>query len=314
MENSRYALYFSGFLRVVLEKSRAGALFSCLLLMGGCSSLQLLNTINLNGMSVDTKEFTYGNLEEQKLDIYIPAQTAPNRPVVVFFYGGRWQSGSKEEYRFVGEALASRGLIAVIPDYRLFPSVEFPVFIQDGAEAVSWVMEHIDKFGGNSSQIYLMGHSAGGHIAAMLNLDERYLVSWQQHGEKIRGMIGLAGALDFKITDADIKQVFRAANSYEESQPITYVDGSEPEMLLLHGEDDTTLKFSNSLNLANKAERLGGRANFIKYEGMTHISILLALSDVPFLRDHRVLDDIESFIKCGQSLRIATAGCQQSPH
>lgn len=123
--------------------------------------------------------------------MYVP-DGARNRPTVVFWYGGFWKNGSKEQYRFVGAALANAGYVAILPDYRLAPAVRFPEFVDDGALAVKWAREHASEMGGDPRSIFIMGHSAGGHLAAMLALDERYLKKVGGDASWIRGWISLS--------------------------------------------------------------------------------------------------------------------------
>ena len=268
-----------------------------LLSLNGCSSLNTLNAIVPDGDAIQISNLSYGPAEKQKLDIYQPTTFNKNTPVIIFFYGGRWQSGSRAEYAFVGQSLADRGYISIIADYRVYPSVEFPVFIEDAAKATTWVFEHIQHYGGNTKQVYLMGHSAGAHIATMLVTNKTYLPAAGIKQHQVKGVISLSGPLNFKITDDDIKAVFANANTYAETQPITFIDGSEPKMLLLHGKKDKTLFPSNSHSMAKKLNSLGGNATVITYKNMSHVGLLLALANAPFLYFAPVLDDIDSFIK-----------------
>jgi acetyl esterase/lipase len=129
--------------------------------------------------------------------------------VVVFFYGGSWNSGSRVDYRFVGEALASRGIVTVVADYRLYPQVRYPLFLRDGARAVAWTKAHIREFSGNPQRLYVMGHSSGGYNAAMLALDGEWLAAVGMSPRDLRGWIGLAGPNDFlPIKNPEVRPVF----------------------------------------------------------------------------------------------------------
>ena len=274
-------------------------------LLVGCSSLNTLNAIIPDGDSTLTTNVAYGMENRQFLDIHHSNSKQKNLPIIVFFYGGRWQNGSRQEYAFVGQSLANRGFITVIPDYRLYPEVGFPTFIDDAAKATQWVIEHSQKLGGDPSQIYLMGHSAGAHIAAMLVANKSHFNATGVSPKQIKGLISLSGPLNFKITDNDIKQVFSAANHYPDTQPINFIDGTEPNMLLLHGVKDKTLFPDNSISFAKKTNQLGGNAKVITYKNMSHVGLLLALANAPFLYFAPVLDDIETFIKNNQSVKAA---------
>jgi len=128
--------------------------------------------------------------KRQRLDIYAPRQTnAMPMPVIVFFYGGSWNSGTKDGYGFVGDALAARGFLVAIPDYRLVSAVHHPVFLEDNVAAVRWVRQHAAELGGDPERIVLAGHSAGAYNAAMLALDPRWLGADRS---AVKGLIGLA--------------------------------------------------------------------------------------------------------------------------
>ncbi len=268
-------------------------LLAVVVALAGCSPLRLLDATVITADHEATRDLAYGPLPEQRLDVYRP-RAAAGAPVVVFFHGGNWQSGSRHEYRFVGAALAARGLVAVIPDYRLYPAVEFPAFVQDGAGAVRWVRDHIAERGGDPGRIYLVGHSAGAHIAALLTLDETYLGTLGLDARSIRGTIGLAGPYDFLPFSAALRPVFGPSGGWSRTQPINFVDGRESPILLLQGAADDTVNPANSTRLASRIREAGGVVEEIVYPGIGHSRILLALS--PLFRSPPVVDDIIRFI------------------
>lgn len=233
----------------------------------------------------------------QKLDVYVPPAATGPRPVVVFVHGGGWTSGSKGQYRFVAEALSTRGYVVVIPAYRLYPQARFPGFVEDAAQAVAWTHEHIAEFGGDPAQLFLMGHSAGAHIAAMLTYDERFLRTAGVEPSAVAGFIGLAGAYDFlPFQWAYMADVFAPPESYGNSQPINFVDGTEPRTFLLHGLADRTVAPSNSKQLAARIRARGGKVQEHYYEGMSHGGVLATLS-VYFRKNRTVLQEIGEFIE-----------------
>lgn len=174
-------------------------------LLAACSPVRLLNALTPSYTFSLFAGIPYGSGERHVLDVYLPtrvlrhwpADASAGAPVVVFFYGGSWQSGERNDYLFVGEALASRGFVAVLPDYRTYPATTFPGFIDDAAQAVAWAREHAVAFGGDPRRLFLMGHSAGAQIAALLATDGRYLAAREMRKSDIAGVIGLAGAYDF---------------------------------------------------------------------------------------------------------------------
>jgi acetyl esterase/lipase len=224
------------------------------------------------------------------LDIYAP-HDASNAPVVVFFYGGSWEGGRRRWYRYVGEALASNGVIAVIPDYRKYPDVRFPAFMHDAANATKWTFTHAPEFGGDPTRVFVMGHSAGGHIAALLACDKRYLDAVGMQPRDLAGMIGLAGAYAFLPYEDDEADIFGDdPKGRYDSQPINFVDGDEPPMLLLQGLADGEVPPNNAEAMAERAQAMDGTAVLKRYPGVGHSDLLISLahgrgSSVPALSD-----------------------------
>jgi acetyl esterase/lipase len=224
------------------------------------------------------------------LDVYAP-KTADAAPVVVFFYGGSWEGGKRRWYRYVGDSLASNGIVAIIPDYRKFPDVRFPEFMRDAARAVAWARDHAREFGGDPARLFVMGHSAGGQIAALLAADKRYLAEVDMRPRDLSGMIGLAGAYAFlPFVDNEPRIFGDDAGGRYDSQPVNFIDGDEPPMLLLQGTDDDEVPPHNAEVVAERAQAMDGTAVLKLYPGVGHSSILLSFargdaSRVPALRD-----------------------------
>ncbi|HZK82849.1 MAG TPA: alpha/beta hydrolase, partial [Humisphaera sp.] len=175
--------------------------FLCVAIIGlcstGCTGFDLLNAPVCGCGYLRTANIAYGDQPRQSLDVYRPRGAAANGRVVVFFYGGEWSAGKKADYRFAADALVSKGFVVVLPDYRLHPQVTFPAFVEDGAKAVRWTHDNISRFGGDPTHIYLMGHSAGAQIAALLTLDRHYLADVGLDTSVIRGTAGLSGPYYF---------------------------------------------------------------------------------------------------------------------
>jgi acetyl esterase/lipase len=259
----------------------------------GCTGLQLLNATVSHFGYMRTTDISYGDDPRQKLDVYLPKQMSPNAKVVIFFYGGSWREGSKADYRFVAQALTSRGFIVVLPDYRLYPQVIFPAFVEDGASAVRWVRDNISTYGGGTNRLYLMGHSAGSHIAALLTLDAHYLKNVGLDRNVIRATATLSGPYDFTPNPWD-RPVFGMATNQTEIdpkiEPITFVDGKEPPMLLVQGLRDKIVAPSNAVNLAARIREAGGEVEYITYPKRGHASVVVALASpyhwlAPVLKD-----------------------------
>ena len=217
-------------------------------------------------------------------------------PVAVFIYGGNWRTGAKEIYPFVGQALAQRGILTFVPDYRLFPEAPFPGFVEDCARATTWALAHAAGYGGDPRRVFVVGHSAGAFNAAMLGLNPAFLAAAGSSRDRLAGVVGLAGPYDFlPIQDQDVREVFANVDG-PASQPITYADGRNPPMLLLTGVDDTTVYPRNTLSLAARIRQLGGPVESKVYPNLAHIGLITAVTPL-FRRRAPVLDDIVSFIE-----------------
>lgn len=201
-------------------------------------------------------------------------------PVVVFFYGGAWQDGERRDYRFVATSLARAGVVTAVADYRLYPEVRFPTFIEDGAAAVAQMRRMAGSCGGDPTKMFVVGHSAGAHTAAMLAIEPTYLAAVGMARTDLTGAVGLAGPYDFlPIIGEDIKLVFASANDdLRRTQPIARVDGRNAPLLLLHGDTDTTCYPRNSIALAARARAAGGPAWVRTYPGVGHVGLVLGFS------------------------------------
>lgn len=274
-------------------------LSSAVFWLAGCSPFDLLNAAVPSCGYLRTAGVSYGAQPRQKLDVYRPRGASGSADVVVFFYGGSWRAGSREDYRFVAQALTSRGFIAVLPDYRLYPSVTFPTFVEDGALAVRWVHDNASRIGGDPRRVYLMGHSAGAHIAALLTLDARYLRDVGLDRSAVRATAALAGPYDFAPRRED-RAVFgtaaTGANVNPAAQPIRVAEGGAPPMLLIHGLADQTIEPGNARRLSRRIQEQGGAAETVLYPGKGHVAVVLALA-CPFRWLAPTLEDVTAFFR-----------------
>lgn len=282
--------------RSALRTVIVGAL--CALALSACSALDVVNAVVPDrDVRVETG-ITYGTHSRQTLDIYRPASIQKTLPTIVFFYGGSWKSGSRTDYAFVGEALADEGFVVAIPDYRTYPEVEFPTFIDDAARAVTWINNNAPKFGGKSDDLHLFGHSAGAHIAAMLALNPIYLTDAGSDRRILGRWVGLAGPYAFYPSEVrSVRDIF-AKSPEDQTRPITFVNADTPPALLLHGADDTTVYPSNSTKLAEALRDAGAKAHTFMYEGVGHASLVLSLSK-PFTAIAPTLRDATAFFRSG---------------
>jgi acetyl esterase/lipase len=263
------------------------------LLLGGCTPLGAFNALvpKDGGAQRVASGLPYGEGPRRMLDVYAPPG-AKDRPVIVFFYGGSWNTGERARYSFLGRALAARGFVTVVPDYRLVPEVTYPGFVEDGAVAVRWVRENARAYGGDGERIVLAGHSAGAYIAAMLAVDGRWLGSDRA---AVRGLVGLAGPYDFApFTVASSQAAFGRWPKPAETQPVTWADASAPPSLLLTGADDTIVRPRNSDALAARLRAAGVAVEVKRYASIGHVGILTAVAR-PFRGKAPVVDDMATF-------------------
>ena len=252
-----------------------------------------------------TRDLSYGNGPSKTLDLYIPKRvTQDPLPVIIFLYGGRWTDGKKRQYAFAANTLAQEGFFVAVPDYRKYPDVKFPVFAQDGAEAVAWVHDHIGSYGGDRGQIFLSGHSAGAHIGALIAADPKYLGAHHKSRSVITAFAGLAGPYDFVPEAEDLKDMFGPPERYGEMQVPTFIDGGQPPMLLLHGRKDDTVRLYNLERLAGAINAKGGYVETRIYPKVDHIQIVGALT-VFWRYKAPVKDDLVGFFRAQSKLRLS---------
>lgn len=261
----------------------------------GCSPAPIVNLlISRSGYRV-ADNLPYGPAPRQKLDIYMPEQPGAKSPVILFFYGGSWQNGTKDDYLAFGETFASKGIVVAIANYRLYPEVSYPEFLRDCASAFAYVHAHIADYGGDPDRIFIAGHSAGAYNAIMLASDPRYLHDAGADISQVRGAIGMAGPYDFlPLTDPKLIKLFGGANR-PDTQPINYIDGKRPPMLLATGDADETVSPKNTERMAAKLRSYGNSVEVKVYPGIGHLGILLSLA--PGLRGNTTLrKDIIRFV------------------
>ncbi len=268
--------------------------------LAACAPVKALNTIAAaSGGFKEAADIVYGPLARQKLDLYTPTTAAPpgGWPVVVFFYGGSWNSGERAEYRFVGTALAARGVLTLVADYRLYPEVRYPEFLRDSALALGWGLTEAKRLGGDPTRVFVMGHSAGGYNAAMLALDPRWLAESGHAPRELAGWIGLAGPYDFFPTDnVDAQPVFFHPNYPANAQPIEFGNSrGRPAFLGAPVNDKLVSPTRSTEALAKKLQAAGTPVTLKLYERPSHATLIGAFG-VPLRFIAPVLDDVTAFI------------------
>ena len=267
--------------RLALAAAAATATAAVTVGLSACTGagFALVNLPARLGEHERTADLAYGQLPRQRLDVYRPGTAGPH-PIVVFWYGGGWTGGSKADYRFVGSALAEAGYVAVLPDYRLYPEVKFPTFVEDGAAAVAWVMANAGDIAGDPEQLYLAGHSAGAHTAALLALNRSYLERVGVSPEKVRGLIALSGPHVLQPTSGKLAKIFAVPYGTRDWQPVQWVDARSPPTLLIHGRDDDTVWPMHSEELAAAFHAANVPVTLELIDGRAHADIVAAFSSV----------------------------------
>ena len=266
------------------------------MLLSACSPLRTFNAVVPKdpGAVRVARDQSFREGPRGRLDLYAPRGTKADArlPVVVFLYGGSWNSGDKASYSFAGFALARRGLLVAIPDYRLHPEVRFPGFIEDGAAAVRWLRANAGRFGGDPDRLVLVGHSAGAYNAAMLALDPQWLGADRA---AVKGWAGLGGPYSFLPLDtAATIAAFGGTADLEATQPLRFVDKDSPPALLISGGGDTLVRAHNAQRLAAAYAAAGASAESKTYPGMSHAGLVLGFSTL-LRRKGSVLDDVSAF-------------------
>ena len=269
--------------------------------LGGCSPADVLNATVSDADVAETRDIPYAEGARRTLDLYRPRLEGGGLPLIVFLYGGAWNSGSKGIYGFLARPLVRRGFVVVVPDYRVSPEVQFPAFVQDNALAVAWAFAHARGLGADPARIVVMGHSAGAFDAAMLGLDGAFLAAVGLAPRRLAGVVGLAGPYRFLPSrDPEVIPVFGADNT-PAHEPYAFVDGRNPPMFLAAGTEDDTVMPRNTVELAARIRALGGPVTEKMYPGVGHIGLVTAFAPL-FQGRAPVLEDVAAF---AGSLRAA---------
>jgi acetyl esterase/lipase len=274
-------------------------------LFSGCSATGVLNAITPSSSYTLNADVAYGTHQRQSLDIYTPTATRPPAgwPVVVFFYGGSWNVGERAQYQFAGAALAARGVLTLVADYRLYPEVRYPDFLSDSAQALAYGLDHAAKLGGDTKRVFVMGHSAGAYNAAMLALDARWLQATGHGTGELAGWIGLAGPYDFyPITNPDAKPVFFYPNYPPNSQPIAFTSRDAPRSFLGAAvEDELVNPQRNTQQMADKLQSAGVPVTLKFYPRASHTTLIGAFA-WPLRWIAPVVNDVQAFIVAAPSV------------
>ena len=267
-------------------------------LAAACSPLGVLNTLGPRDRGVRriARDLSYGDDPRQKFDLYGPdwRPGQPTLPVIVFFYGGGWDSGSRSLYGWAAQALAAQGFVVALPDYRIVPQVVFPAFIEDAAAATAEVAKVVGQYGGDPARLGVAGHSAGAHLAMMIALDRRYMTAVGRPG-LIKAAAGLSGPYEFLPLNVPASiNAFGRAPDPTLTQPVTFVRADAPPLWLGHGTADDTVHDEDTIILNDRMHAVGGRSEAKLYPGLNHADTIATFSPL-FRKKAPVLNDVATF-------------------
>lgn len=264
--------------------------------LAACSAIDVVNSLTPDdGYRVETG-IAYGPEDRHRFDLYIPDEPLQGAPLIVFFYGGGWDSGSRADYLFVGQAFAAQGYTVAIPDYRLYPEVRWRGFMADAARAVAHLADETPDIRQPGRGLVLAGHSAGAYIAALLALDPDWLNRAGSDTCLIRSVVGLAGPYDFlPLRSEKLRDIFGPGEAGPETQPVSHVDAGDPPMFLATGSNDVIVLPRNTNALAVRLRDAGVSVEKRVYQDVSHTQIVGAMS-VPFRSLAPTHDDVFRFL------------------
>jgi acetyl esterase/lipase len=198
--------------------------------------------------------------ERHKLDLYLP-KGAKGYPVLFFIHGGGWSKGKKESFARQGQMFAQQGIGCVSTNYRLTPLGKYPGHIEDVARAFAWSAANLPKRGANAKRIFVSGHSAGGHLAALLSTDETYLNKHKLSIANITGVIPISGVFDVSKGLAD-----HFGENGVKASPMTHIKEKLPPFLVLYAEKEIARldKQAEAFGKAVKAAKCDVEVKLIK--------------------------------------------------
>ncbi len=214
--------------------------------------------------------------QKHQLDLYLP-EGRKDFPVLFFVHGGAWRSGDKRQYAPLGRLFARAGLGTVIINYRLSPKVQFPAHIQDVARAFAWTHANISKYGGKSDEIIISGHSAGGHLVALLATDESYLKAEKLSRADIRGVVALSGV--YLLLPPLFRSVFgKDEATYKSASPLSHVGAGGPPFLILYADRDFPTCGTMSERMCRALKECKCEASAREIKDRDHISIIVRMA------------------------------------
>jgi acetyl esterase/lipase len=208
------------------------------------------------------------------LDVYRP-KGVTNAPVLIFIHGGAWALGDKAFHRNVGRTFAERGIVVVSVNYGLAPWTKHPGQVRDVARAFDWVKKHAAEYGGNPGDVFLSGHSAGGHLAALLALNDRYLVERGYSKDDVSGVIGLNGVYRVGGTGPIFGNVFANDEAtLRDASPVMHVGDKQPPVLVIYAERELTGLDALAVDFDETLRRHHSPTRLVKVPDRTHVTTI----------------------------------------
>ncbi|RUO26512.1 alpha/beta hydrolase [Aliidiomarina minuta] len=264
-------------------------------LLSACSGTSLLNSVVPSGSYNVNDAIVYGEHNRQRMDIYLPDEKPHKQQVMVFIYGGSWEQGDKSDFEFIGQAFARLGYITLIPNYRIYPEVEFPDFINDVAMALSTLPQHMPGGCPSGHEIIIMGHSAGAHSAALLAADPRYLKNNAASDVHISALIGLSGPYDLPLNHERVRDKFTQVKG-DEANAIALAHENMPATLLIHGESDSVAEPEHAHKFKAQLQQLEVPVTLHTYSRRRHVDLIASLAS-PLRFWTPAYNDIQQFLQ-----------------
>lgn len=264
-------------------------------LLSACSGTSLLNTVVPSGSYNVDEAIAYGDNQRQRVDLYLPDEKPYKQQVIVFVFGGSWEEGDKSDFEFVGQAFARLGYLTLIPNYRVYPEVEFPEFINDVAMALSALPQQLPASCPSGYDVILMGHSAGAHSAALLAADRSYLENNSASDIHISALIGLSGPYDLPLEHERVRDKFTRVKG-DEANAIALAHDQMPPTLLIHGEADSVAEPQHAEKFEARLQALNVPVTLHTYARRRHVDLIASLAS-PLRFWTPAYHDIQQFLQ-----------------
>jgi len=267
-------------------------------LMAGLFLFLGADLVSAQGVMVRDVDYVSGSdYEDGKdlLDIYMP-EGADSVPVIVFFHGGALRAGDKGDGQVVAARFVPQGIGVVSASYRLTPSVMHPAHVEDAASATAWVLENIDRYGGDAANVYVAGHSAGAYLAALLMLDPTHLGAHGLSPSSIRGSIPISAFLYVEETAADRpKDVWgRDPADWMAASVTPHIGTAEGPMLLIYADGDDDWRRGQNERFGEGMHAAGNQVvRVLEVPNRDHMSLMSELNAA----DDRIGDLVTRFIQ-----------------